>query len=159
MTPTPRIVAAVLLFALLLGTAPAWAQTAKVRYEGAFERETAVRTLLDRSGDPTAAERSDVLRQVARVVTSYEGVVRRYPINGYADNALWQGAALAEAAYRRFGRADDRGTAQRLYRWLIDEYPTSPLVRRARTQVTGLQNAQSVEASVPAASSSTLRRR
>ncbi len=97
-----------------------------------------------------------MLRQVARVVTSYEGVVRRYPTNGYADNALWQGAALAEAAYRRFGRADDRGTAQRLYRWLINEYPASPLVRRARTQVTGLQNAESVEASVPAASSSTL---
>jgi len=155
MPRTSRIVAAALLLALLLGAAPAWAQTAKVRYEGAFQRETAVRTLLDRSGEPTAAERSDVLRRVARVVTSYEGVVRRYPTNGYSDNALWQGAALAEAAYRRFGRADDRGTALRLYRWLINEYPTSPLVRRARTQVTGLQNAQSVEASIPPASSST----
>ena len=70
MTPTPRTVVPVVLLAILLGAAPAWAQTAKVRYEGAFERETAVRTLLDRSGEPTAAERSDVLRQVARVVTS-----------------------------------------------------------------------------------------
>ena len=155
MPRTSRIVAAALLLALLLGAAPAWAQTAKARYEGAFQRETTVRTLLDRSGEPTAAERSDVLRQVARVVTSYEGVVRRYPTNGYSDNALWQGAALAEAAYRRFGRADDRGTALRLYRWLINEYPTSPLVRRARTQVTGLQNAQSLEASIPPTSSST----
>jgi hypothetical protein len=156
MTSPPRTVAAVLLLALLLGTAPAWAQTAKVRYEGAFDREAAVRTLLDRTGEPTAAERSDVLRQVSRVVASYEGVVRRYPTTGYADNALWQGGALAEAAYRRFGRADDRGMAQRLYRWLIAEYPASPLVRRAKTQVTGLQNAQSVEASVPATSASTV---
>jgi N-acetylmuramoyl-L-alanine amidase len=154
MPRTSRIVAAALLFALLLGADPVWAQTAKVRYEGAFQREAAVRTLLDRSGEPTAAERRDVLRQVARVVTSYEGVVRRYPTNGYSDNALWQGAALAEAAYRRFGRAEDRITALRLYRWLINEYPTSSLVRRARTQVTGLQNAQSVEASISPTSSS-----
>ena len=96
MTPTPRIVAAALLLAILLGAAPAWAQTAKVRYEGAFERETAVRTLLDRSGEPTAAERSDVLRQVARVVTSYEGVVRRYP-----DQRLRRQRAVAGRRARR----------------------------------------------------------
>jgi N-acetylmuramoyl-L-alanine amidase len=90
------------------------------------------------------------LRQVTRLVASYETIVRRYPTTGYADNALWQGASLAEAAYRRFGRADDRGKAVRLYDWLVREYPTSPLVRRARAQSAGLEKAETVEAPLPA---------
>ncbi len=136
-------------------TAPAGADGAGP-LRGALERETAVRTLLDRSGDATAAERSDVLRQVARVVTSYEGVVRRYPTSGYADNALWQGAALADALYQPLRPRRGPGHRPAVVPVADREYPTSPLVRRARTQVTGLQDAQSVEASVPVASSSTL---
>ncbi len=136
--------------AVLLTATPALAQTAKVRYERALEAETAIRARLEASADPAPAVRTDLLRQTARVVTSFEAIVRRYPTNGYADNALWQGAQLAETAYRRFGRADDRSTASKLYAWLIREYPTSPLVRRARTQVSSLDAARSVEASVPA---------
>ncbi|MCC7125439.1 MAG: N-acetylmuramoyl-L-alanine amidase [Acidobacteria bacterium] len=136
--------------AVLLTATPALAQTAKVRYERALEAETAIRARLDAAADPTPAVRGDLLRQTTRVVTSFEAIVRRYPTTGYADNALWQGAQLAETAYRRFGRADDRLTASTLYTWLIREYPTSPLVRRARTQVNALEATRSVEASVPA---------
>ena len=138
--------------ALLIAAAPAAAQTAKERYDSAQSREGEVRPLLA-EGDVTPAERSEALRQVGRLVSSYEGIVRRYPTSGYADNALWQGASLAEAAYRRFGRADDRSTAVRLYSWLAREYPTSPLLKRARTQVNALEKAETIEAALPTAPS------
>jgi N-acetylmuramoyl-L-alanine amidase len=134
--------------AALVVAAPAAAQTARERYETAMSRESEVRALLG-DGDVPAAQRSDALRQVSRLVSAYEAVVRRYPTSGYADNALWQGASLAESAYRRFGRADDRSSAIRLYSWLVREYPTSPLVKRARTQVNGLDKADTIEAAPP----------
>jgi len=138
--------------ALLIAAAPAAAQTAKERYDSAQSREGEVRRLLAEE-DVAPAERSEALRQVGRLVSSYEGIVRRYPTSGYADNALWQGASLAEAAYRRFGRADDRSTAVRLYSWLAREYPTSPLLKRARTQVNALEKAETIEAALPTAPS------
>jgi N-acetylmuramoyl-L-alanine amidase len=149
--PSPVRHVAWLLVALSLSVAPAAAQTAKARYDTALERESTVRALLRDGGDPSPTERTEALRQVSRLVSTYEGIVRRYPTSGYADNALWQGASLAEAAYRRFGRADDRSTAVRLYTWLAREYPASPLVRRARTQVAGLEKAEAVEATLPPA--------
>jgi len=148
--PTPVRLASWLVLMLLAGVTPAAAQSAKTRYEAALERESAVRQLLGEDADDSAAARTDTLRQVTRLVASFEGIVRRYPTTGYADNALWQGAALSEAAYRRFGRADDRTKALRLYTWLVDEYPTSPLVKRARVQATGLEKAESLDAA-PAA--------
>lgn len=151
MAPIRRIAALVPLVALLGGASPAWAQTAQVRYERALEREGPVRARLERSLDPTAAERTATLREVTRLVTAYEAIVRRFPRSGYSDNALWQGAGLAEAAYRRFARADDHTRAITLYGWLIREYPSSPYVRRARAQVAGLEQAKSVEAALPRA--------
>ena len=138
-----------LILGLVLSVLPAAAQPAKARYEAALEREGEVRSLLDEDSGLPAEERLDALRQVTRLVASYEGIVRRYPTTGYSDNALWQGGSLAEAAYRRFGRADDRNTAARLYNWLVREYPTSPLVKRARTQIAGLEKAEAVESTAP----------
>jgi N-acetylmuramoyl-L-alanine amidase len=152
--PTPVRLASWLvltLLTLLAGVTPAAAQSAKTRYEAALERESAVRQLLAEDADGSAAARTDTMRQVTRLVASYEGIVRRYPTTGYADNALWQGGALAEAAFRRFGRPDDRRKAVRLYEWLVTEYPTSPLVKRARAQATGLENAEAVEATAATA--------
>jgi len=140
-----------LILGLVLSVLPAAAQPAKARYEAALEREGEVRSLLDENTGLPAEERLDALRQVTRLVASYEGIVRRYPTTGYSDNALWQGGALAEAAYWRFGRADDRNTAARLYNWLVREYPTSPLVKRARTQIEGLEKAEAVESTLPVA--------
>jgi N-acetylmuramoyl-L-alanine amidase len=149
--PTPVRLASWLVLMLLAGVTPAAAQSAKTRYEAALEREGAVRQLLAEDADDSAAARTDTLRQVTRLVASYEGIVRRYPTTGYADNALWQGGALAEAAFRRFGRPDDRSKAVRLYYWLVTEYPTSALVKRARAQAAGLENAEAVEATAATA--------
>ncbi len=57
-------------------------------------------------------------------MASFESIVRRFPTSGYADNALWQAATLAEAAHQRLNRADDRERALKFYRWLAQEYPT-----------------------------------
>jgi N-acetylmuramoyl-L-alanine amidase len=148
--PMPRFVriAPWLVLALVAAAAPATAQTAKVRYENATAREAELRPLLDEDGEPSASDRADALRQITRLVASYEGIVRRYPTTGYADNALWQGASLAEGAYRRFGRPEDRLRAIKLYGWLAREYPSSPLVKRARTQIVGLERSEPAQAPV-----------
>jgi N-acetylmuramoyl-L-alanine amidase len=147
-----RIGIAVLGLMLCAGVTPALAQSAKTRYESALSRETTLRQRLDQSGEPSAAERKKLLRDVSRLVGAYEYIPRRYPTTGYADNALWQGARLSESAYRRFGSADDRAKALQLYRWLVREYPSSSLVRRARTQLGAVEKLETVEASLPVAS-------
>ncbi len=136
---------------LVAGAAPAMAQSAKTRYERALSREPTLRQRLDSQEDLSAAERRWLLRDVARLVAAYEYIPRRYPTTGYADNALWQAARLSESAYRRFGSADDRTKALQLYQWLVREYPSSSLVRRARTQMSAVESLESVEASLPAA--------
>ena len=57
--------------------------------------------------------------------------MRRFPTSGYADNALWQAAILADAAYQQFNRAEDRDARVQFYRWLVQEYPTSSFVKQA----------------------------
>jgi len=59
-----------------------------------------VRALLRDGGAPSPAERTEALRQVSRLVSSYEGIVRRYPTSGLCRQRAVQGASLAEAAYR-----------------------------------------------------------
>ncbi len=153
MSRIAAIVPLLALLALLAGASPAWAQTAEVRYERALARESPLRTRLDADTELTPAERADTLREVTRLVTAYEGIVRRFPRSGYSDNALWQAASLTDTAYRRFARADDRARAMRFYAWLVREYPSSPYVRRARSQMAGLEQAKSVEAAVQPAPS------
>jgi N-acetylmuramoyl-L-alanine amidase len=82
-------------------------------------------------------------------MASFEGVVRRFPTSGYADNALWQAAGVGETAYNRFRRAADRDRAIKLYRWLIEEYPSSPFVKRANGKVESLSKA-TLAAATPA---------
>jgi N-acetylmuramoyl-L-alanine amidase len=113
------------------------AQTAKDRYTTAMEREQELRTSIDAAAaDAPAAE--DLLTQINRVVTAYEILVRRFPTSGYADNALWQAASLADTVYQRFSKDNDRTRALRFYNWLVTEYPTSPLIARANRQIAAL---------------------
>ncbi len=116
--------------------AAASAQTAKQRFETALQRDDKVRVLLTNFTDPTAP--ADLVTQVSQVTTAFESIVRRFPASGYADNALWQGASLADAAYQRLNRVEDRNKALRLYRWLIAEYPSSSFVKQANSKIGGL---------------------
>jgi hypothetical protein len=99
-------IAALLAVLWLAGPAPASAAgTAREMYTRTLAQE---RTVRDAAAKPT-------LEQMRRVVTQYEGVVRKYPASGYSDNALWQAANLALLAFERFGNEADRKTASRLF--------------------------------------------
>jgi N-acetylmuramoyl-L-alanine amidase len=128
---TARVTVAVAVIALSVSAAAA-AQTARARYEAAIERDERVRALLAREPGPAPA--ATLLAQVRRVTTAFELLVRRFPTSGYADNALFQAASLADAAHEKFARDDDRNRAVRYYKWLFEEYPTSSLVKRSRAR-------------------------
>ncbi|MDP2317943.1 MAG: N-acetylmuramoyl-L-alanine amidase [Acidobacteriota bacterium] len=134
----------------LVVSVPAVAQTARERYESALERDQKVRVLLAGAEVPAREAKAEA----AKVIAAFEAVVRRYPTSGYSDNALWQAASLADAAYQRFTLADDQAQAIRLYRWLVTEYPTSSLVRRANQQLAQLAKPAPVAA--PAGPAATL---
>ena len=133
---SPGPVVAVLALAMaLVVSAPVQAQTAQERYESAIERDEKVRALLATGAGAPPAE---VISQASRVMTSFEALVRRFPTSGYADNALWQAASLADAAFQKFSRPEEQERAVSFYRWLVTEYPTSSLVKRANQQLTAL---------------------
>ena len=135
-------------------------QTAKERFEAAQQRDEAVRVLL--TNLPDSPPPADLAKQVKQVMTSFEVVVRRFPTSGYADNALWQAANLADAAYQLLNRPEDRDRAMKFYRWLVREYPSSSFVKQANAKIeslgddaatTPIQNLQAAAApaSIPAA--------
>ncbi len=122
------------------------AQTARERFEAATAREEHVRAELTDATGATAP--AALMTQVTQVMIAFENIVRRFPTSGYADNALFQGAALGDAAFEKFSREDDRDRAARLYRWLIREYPHSPLLKRADARLTVLDKALPSERAV-----------
>ena len=131
-----RLIATALVLAMaLVVSVPVEAQTARERFESAIERDEKVRTWLASDAEATPA---DVIAQAGKVMNSFEALVRRFPTSGYADNALWQAASLADAAFQKFNRPEDQERAASFYRWLVAEYPTSSLVKRANQQLTAL---------------------
>ncbi len=108
-------------------------QTAKERFEAAQQRDEKVRVLLTSSTNATPPP--DLAKQVSQVMASFESIVRRFPTSGYADNALWQAASLADAAYQRLNRPEDRDRATKFYRWLVQEYPSSSFVKQANAKI------------------------
>ena len=132
----PGLVGTALVIAMtLVVSVPAEAQTARERYQSAIERDEKVRASM---ANDAAATPADVLSQASKVINSFEVLVRRFPTSGYAANALWQAASLADAAFQKFNRAEDQERAASFYRWLVTEYPNSSLVRRANQQLTEL---------------------
>ena len=119
-----------------LAAQTATAQTAKQRFESAQERDEQVRVLLTNFTNTTPP--ADLVKQVSQVMSSFESIVRRFPASGYADNALWQAASLADAAYQRLNRQEDRDRAMRFYRWLVQEYPSSSFVKQANAKIASL---------------------
>lgn len=134
-----RMVSTAVAASLLVCVVSADAQTARARYVQAVEKDERVRVQLTNFTSKTPP--ADLLAQVTQVMTSFEAIVRRFPTSGYADNALWQAASLGDAAYQRFGRGDDRDRALKMYRWLIQEYPKSSLVKQANAKVAALAKA------------------
>jgi N-acetylmuramoyl-L-alanine amidase len=123
------------------------AQTARQRYERAQERDHHVRTVLD-DASSSASAKAAALTEARKVIVAYDSLVRRFPISGYSDNALSNGADLATLLFERFGDTKDRATAIRLYARLASEYPASSLIKRSEAVVARLE--QEADAVVPA---------
>jgi N-acetylmuramoyl-L-alanine amidase len=100
--------------------------TARGMYAKLQAREQTARRALD-----AGKSEQVVRRDVQRIVVGYEGLVSRFPRNGYADNALWQAAFLSADTFARYRVDVDRVTAVRLLRRLARDYPASPLIKRA----------------------------
>ena len=112
------------------------------------------------SAEQTArAETPPKLETLRKVAKTYESLVLRYPTSGYADNALWQGAGLYVAAFQQSSEVADRQQAERLLKWLKQEYPSSPFLKKIDgvLQSMGPANAAAAPASstAPAADANT----
>lgn len=141
----------------LLFATDAVAQTARVRYTTAQEREQAVRDSLDRASADADA-RATITKQARGVIAAYDALVRRYPISGYSDNALANAADLAATLHERFEDPKDRETAIRFYQRLAAEYPASSLVKVAEPALARLQTISGAAPAPASASSSSAAR-
>jgi N-acetylmuramoyl-L-alanine amidase len=128
------IVTAVAVWLSVCGVA--FAQTARVRFADAEMRDEKLRVLLTNFKEKTPV--ADLATQVSQVVTSFETIVRRFPTSGYADDALWHAASLAETAYQRMSRGEDRDRALKMYRWLVQEYPRSAFAKQANAKIASM---------------------
>jgi N-acetylmuramoyl-L-alanine amidase len=133
--------AAFVLIVMLGAPSLAHAQTPRVLYSRALGQERVLRLDMPKA----------TLRQLRAGIAQYETLVRKYPGSGYSDNALWQAANLALLSYERFGQPADKRTATRLFEQLIQQYPTSSLVQRARQALGQQEQPTTGVATVPAA--------
>jgi N-acetylmuramoyl-L-alanine amidase len=125
MRSSGKRIAAVLVLTLNGAWAAIHAQTpASLRYEALHEQELRV-----------AMSPASVADDFRVVVNRYWNFVRRYPSNGYVDNALWQAATLSMDAFVRFGEERDKYRAIQLFQWLRDHYPHSSLLPQAAAQL------------------------
>ena len=86
------------------------------------------------AADAAPAARDEMITQGRAVIAGYDALVRRFHGSGYADNALFNAATIADALYDRFHRAADRISAVHYYKRLTIEYPTSSLSKRVQGQ-------------------------
>lgn len=115
----------------LVAGVPAQAQTARTRYTETQSRDEQIRGTFELTATLDAAATARVLADARAVISAYESLVRRYPNSGYADNALFNAARLADTLHQQFGRAEDRDQALTLYRRVGAEYPASSLITEA----------------------------
>jgi N-acetylmuramoyl-L-alanine amidase len=128
-----------------VGPVPMVKSAAGTRYEVLLAQESRV--------SMSAAASADDFRVV---INRYWSFVRRYPTNGYADNAAWQAATLSVETYRRFGEDRDKHRAVQLFQWLSDQYPHSPLRVPASEQAALLEALPTETAAAGAAATAAL---
>jgi len=122
----------------LLAPAGAWAQTtnAGMLFREARSREAILRRDIDARW--AASARASLLERARTLVSAYDDIALLFPRDGNADDALWQGAALAADTFWEFGEASDRDTALRLLKGLTTRYPSSAFVAQAAGQTARL---------------------
>jgi N-acetylmuramoyl-L-alanine amidase len=114
-----------------------------VNVPAAASGQTAAEEMFQRAQQRAAAlvDASPSVDSIRAAARAYEAIVMTYPKSGYADNALWEAAALMSRAFGKFGDAKDRQKAIKLLEWLSGEYPSSPLVRQAEARAAALAQA------------------
>jgi N-acetylmuramoyl-L-alanine amidase len=138
----------VLAAALAVAVVPldVWAQDAQRLYTEALAREKELRRDMDLApqlrAQPPGEASAALLARIREEVARYEAIQRRFPRNGYSDNALWQAAVLAADAYWQFGDTRDRADALRLFERLRVQFPTSSLVAQIGGQVARLTDTE-----------------
>ena len=138
-TPARVIVPAFAVWLSVCAVASAQATktaAARQQFDAATVQDDKVRLLLTNYTAATPAKQ--IATQVSRAMWQFESLVRRFPRSGYADDALWRAASLAEAAYQRLNRPEDRDKALKMYRWLVKEYPTSTFVKPANAKIASI---------------------
>ena len=143
------------LVALALGLVPAAvaAQTAQAQYTAAKTRDDAARREIAAfSSTVAASERTKLITEARSVIAAYEALVRRSRASGYADNALYNAATLAEAMYGRFSLTTDLDAAIRLHKRLSAEYPTAALAKDSAEATARLSPLAAARTAVPAPS-------
>ncbi len=88
-------------------------------------------TLRSREQALTSATPAPSVTRLRKQVAGWDAFVRRYPVSGYADDALWAAAELSSAISERTQADADRQRAAKYYRWLAREYPASDKVKAA----------------------------
>lgn len=108
----------------------------------AAEHFQRAQTLLE---DLRAVPRLELGRsQYDLVIRAYESVHRASPSSGYCDDALLLIAQLYAEKHDRFGEDRYRTQAISSYQFLIREYPHSPLLDQARSEVAKLEKGSTV---------------
>ncbi len=142
--------------ALFAGPLEAAAQDAQTLYTDALARERELRREMDLApqmrAQPPGEASAALLTRIRETVARYEAVQRRFPRNGYSDDALWQAAVLAADAFWQFGDTRDRAEALRLFDLLKAQFPSSSFLAQVPGHVTRLNGADG-----PAAQGSTLK--
>jgi N-acetylmuramoyl-L-alanine amidase len=121
---------------------------AKKLYEDALVRERIVRQELERAHTDDA--QASVLTRIRVLAGAYQDMSQLFASNGYADNALWQGAVLTADAFWQFGEATDRTTALKLFSALTSRFPSSSLAAKVAAHSKRLQEAKSTATAPPA---------
>jgi N-acetylmuramoyl-L-alanine amidase len=148
-----RLIAPALVAAAVLALGPprAEAQTARTRYTDAQAREAKVRAALAAAA-PTTTDGAVAMAEARKLIAAYIALVARFPISGYADNALLNAAGLADTLNQQFGQSQDRLNALKLYKRVGAEYPASSLIKQSEAAIARLD---APAAALPAAATST----
>jgi len=144
-----RSFAKALALALVVLAPAVHAQTSQPKklYDDALVRERILRQDLQRARTDEA--QLSVLTRIRALAGAYEDMSRLFPSSGYADNALWQGAALAADAFWEFGEAADRALALRLFSSLTSRFPASSWTTKVSSHAKRLQDAKPTTTASP----------
>ena len=97
-------------------------------FKDARAREAVLRRDIDTR--KAAAPATPLLERARTLVHAFEDISQLFPRSADADDALWHGASLSADAFWEFGQVEDRTTALRLFKLLVNRYPASTLVKQ-----------------------------